>query len=80
MKKTFVENFIFCAMHTCLFGHFCQKFSFRVLLSFCLFFCQFQPGVPKKSVAYKKKAFIWIENIAFKFTTPVSFPLITQKR
>ena len=36
------------------FGHVCQKFSLRVLLSFCLNFCQFQPGVTYKSVAYKK--------------------------
>ena len=31
-----------------------QKFSLRVLLSICLTFCQFQPGVAHKSVAYKK--------------------------
>ena len=31
-----------------------QKFSFRVLLSICLIFNQFQPGVAYKSVAYKK--------------------------
>ena len=31
-----------------------QKFSLRVLLSFCLIVCQFQPGVACKSVAYKK--------------------------
>ena len=31
----------------------------RVLLSFCLFFCQFQPGVACKSVAYKKKSCIF---------------------
>ena len=37
------------------FGHVCQKFSPRVLLSFCLIFCQFQAGVAYKSVAYKKK-------------------------
>ena len=30
------------------------QFSVRVLLSFCLIFCQFQPGVTYKSVAYKK--------------------------
>ena len=42
-------------MQTNLFvGHICQKFCLRVLLSFCLIFCQFQPGVPYKSVAYKK--------------------------
>ena len=33
----------------------CQKFSLRALLSFYLIFCQFQPGVAYKSVAYKKK-------------------------
>ena len=37
------------------FGHVCQKFSLSVLLSFCLIFCQFQPGGGYKSVAYKKK-------------------------
>lgn len=36
------------------FRKFCQKFSFMVLSNFCLFFCQFQPGVPYKSAAYKK--------------------------
>ena len=30
-----------------------EKFSLRVLLSICLIFCQFQPGVAYKSVAYK---------------------------
>ena len=30
-------------------------FSLRVLLSFYLIFCQFQPGVAYKRVAYKKK-------------------------
>ena len=29
-------------------------FSPRVLLSFCVIFCQFQPGVAYESVAYKK--------------------------
>ena len=32
-----------------------QKFSLRVLLSICLIFCQFQPRIAYKSVAYKKK-------------------------
>ena len=36
-----------------------QKFSLRVLPSICLIFCQFQPGVVYKSVAYiYKKACI----------------------
>ena len=33
----------------------CKKFSLRVLLSICLVFCRFQPGVAYESVAYKKK-------------------------
>ena len=37
------------------FGHACQKFSLRVLLSFYLTFSQFQPGFAYKSVAYKKR-------------------------
>ena len=36
------------------FGHVCQKFFLRVLLSFCLIFSQFQPGVTYKNVVYKK--------------------------
>ena len=35
-------------------GHFCEKFSLRLLLSFCLIFCQFQSDVPYKSFPYKK--------------------------
>ena len=35
-------------------GNVRQKFSLRVLLSFCLIFGQFQPGVACKSVAFKK--------------------------
>ena len=31
-----------------------QKFSLRVLLSFCIIFCQFPAGVAYKSVAYTK--------------------------
>ena len=34
-----------------------QKFSLRVLLSICLIFCQFLPGVAYKSVAYKKSVY-----------------------
>ena len=49
-------NHIISLIQTNLFvGHVCQKFSLRVLLSFCLIFCQFQPGIAYKSVAYKKK-------------------------
>ena len=32
-----------------------QKFSLRALFSFCFIFCQLQPGVAYKSVAYKKR-------------------------
>ena len=31
-----------------------EKFSLRVLFSFCLIFCQFQPCAAYKSLAYKK--------------------------
>ena len=39
---------------SCFFQHFYLKYSPTVLLSFWLIFCQFQPGVAYKSVAYKK--------------------------
>ena len=49
-------NHIISLIHTNLFfGHVCQKFSLRVLFSFCLNFCQCQASVAYKSVAYKKK-------------------------
>ena len=35
-----------------------QTFRLRVLLSFCLMFCQFQPGNACKSLVCKKKACI----------------------
>ena len=34
-----------------------QKFSIRVLLSFCLIFCQFQPGIVYKNVQFHKSIF-----------------------
>ena len=34
-----------------------SKFSLRVLFNFCLIFCQYQPGVAYKSVAYKKSVY-----------------------
>ena len=40
------------------FEHVSQKFSLRVLLSFCLIFRKFQPGVAYKSVAYKKSMYL----------------------
>ena len=38
------------------FLHVCQKFSLRVLFSFCLIFCQFQ-----SAVAYKKKRELFVK-------------------
>ena len=35
-----------------------RKFSRRMLLSFCLVFCQYQPGIAYKSVAYEKIVYI----------------------
>ena len=41
-----IINHIISLMQTNLFlGHVCQKLGLRVLVNFCLFFCQFQPGV-----------------------------------
>ena len=49
-------NHIISLMQTNLFlRHVYQKFSLRMLFSFCLNFCQFQPGIDYKVVAYKKK-------------------------
>ena len=47
-----------------LFGHVCQKFSLRVLLSFCLIFYQFQPGNAYKSVTYKKSMYLDLLSIS----------------
>ena len=49
-----IKHIISLIQNNFCFGHTCQKFSLRVLLSFCLIFCQFQPGVAYKSIAYKK--------------------------
>ena len=38
----------------------CQKFSLRMLISICLIFCQFQPGVADKSVAYEKNVCLFL--------------------
>ena len=35
-----------------------QKFSLRVVVSTCLIFYQFQPGVDYKKVDYKKSVYI----------------------
>ena len=39
------------------FGYVCQKFSLKVLLSFCLIFCQFQLGVAYNGIAYQKSMY-----------------------
>ena len=51
-----IKHIISLIQNNFCFGHVCQKFSLRVLLSFCLIFCQFQPGVAYESIAYKKGA------------------------
>ena len=69
-RFVFLLIFFFFASFACLFFRTCpiifgwrmrivfkyQKFSLRVLLSICLIFCQFQPGIAYKSVIYKKRA------------------------
>ena len=47
-----------------------QMFCLRVLLSFCLFFCQFQPSFAYKSVA-QKKACISIPGLSKKQLEPL---------
>ena len=54
-----------------IFWRVCQRFSLRVLLIFCLIFCQLQSGVAYKSGAYKDKCvyqsgynYLTIEGIA----------------
>ena len=59
-------------------------FSLRVLLSICLIFCQFQPGVAYKSVSSKKSVYLSSEKLLFytgdscidsaKFLDCMSFP------
>ena len=44
-----------------------QKLSSRVLLSFCLIFCQFQPGVASKSSTHKKGVYTKISMKIAKF-------------
>ena len=52
-----------------------QKFSLRLLLSLCLIFRQFQPGVAYKSVAYKKVCVpIFIYKTILKINEPIFFP------
>lgn len=49
-----------------------RKFSPRALLSSCLIFCPFQPGVVSKCVAYKK------ECVIFKYTKQI-IPFVLSK-
>ena len=53
-----INRFISLTQKNPFFGHVFQKFSLGVLLSICLIFCQFQPGVAYKSVAYKKACLV----------------------
>ena len=62
----FLVIFIFIAINHIIsltkklvFGYVCPKFSLSTLLRFCLIFCQFQPGVAYKSVAYRKACRSW---------------------
>ena len=41
----------------------------RVLLSICLIFCQFQPCVAYKSVAYKKCVYLYLLKVLKSLTT-----------
>ena len=59
-----INHIISLTQKNLFFGHTCQKFNLRVLLSFCLIFCQFHPGVSYKSVAYKEKRVSNKEEIA----------------
>ena len=43
-----------------------KVYNFQIaykLLSFCLIFCQFQPGVADKSVAYKKACIMVVRTV-----------------
>ena len=50
-----------------VFGRFDLKSSLRVLLSFCLLFCQIEPGFAYKSAAYKKKRISLYKRIIIPF-------------
>ena len=67
-----------CLLHRgiALSGHDCQKFGLSVLLSFCLIFCKFQPGVACKSVAYEKMCIVIlvVEMFQLKQTTRMKQP------
>ena len=61
--------------YTCLFGYFCQKFSLKVLLSICLLFCHFQPGVAlKKNEVFSKYWHEIVQSHMFSRNQIISFP------
>ena len=63
-------NHIISLIQTSLFlEHVYQKFSLRVLLSFCLNFFQFQPGIAYKNVAYKQKKACIVSRQFFRLLT-----------
>ena len=71
-----INNHITSLIQTNLFfRHVCQKFSIKVLLSFCLNFCKFQPGVAYKSVVYKKSVYFKKLNKIHHGTTYKRVPL-----
>ena len=56
-----IINHIIPLKQTNLFlGHVCQKLGLRVLVNFCLFFCQFQPGV-SYVLLIKKVYNVWFQ-------------------
>ena len=74
-----VNHIISLTQINLVFGHVNQNFSLRVLLSFCLFFCQFQPGVAYKSVAYKKSIYTLGSSVTlYLIWFVISFCLFTQ--
>ena len=56
-----------------VFGSFDLKSSLRVLLSFCLLFCQIEPGFAYKSAAYKKSVYLFTKEWLFPFFWKNSF-------
>ena len=60
-----INHIISLTQKKLLFGHVSQMFSLKVLFNFCLNFCQFQPGVAFKSVAYKKERLVIMIKFSF---------------
>ena len=60
----FIVIFIFIVINhltlnrlICFWDTFVKNSAFRVLLSFWLILCQFQPGVAYKRIAYKRRVY-----------------------